>query len=818
MKELKRRINKLFGYEIEDEETGKRKEDDKGIVQHILIAIESIQKWYNKQGSFLKGILIGIAILTAVIAPIASGYITMFTYAADGKYNFIKAMSLNLWQYFLIGLVDGLSNTIFIILAVAVFVFFLFVMKSEELDQEEMVDEETGVILSKTANYGSSHRMTKAEAYEKYTVGPFEKVDGLVCGQFGDDGSEVITVPWILGTNLNAVVIAPPGRGKTFSIVGTNVMQSCRRGESIVVVDPKGELCELYHNLFVEHGYKVVVYNVAYPKHSNAWNFTNEIFDSKTGRLDSSRLTTFVDVVMSNTTQGEKEDSFFGAGERNLFQAGVALLGWRYETNYERNIGLAADNWERRDLPLISDDDKDIMLEIIRSKDATIVDKENALKTLMRGSGACSEDEIEEAIRELRAASDPITIEKVFCLFAKNDFDGIKRQFKAAIDGGMPASHPAAIAWGIFEHGDPKTQPSFIGGLNQRLKLFTNGDICAMSAFDDIDLSDVSNQKTAIFCVISDKDTSRKLLTSLFFSFLFKDLSDTYDTAGTNVQNTLAVNVIFDEFANIGCIPNFVESIGTLRGRHIYLMIILQSIAQLARVYDENSMNIILGCCDTMICMGCNELVTAEYVSNMSGVMTIVSKSTGDVKSAVGLRHPAGDYKVSAGTGKRNAFTIDEVISLDKDSHEILIYNSGMPMLKAHSCGRNLHPYYKAGLPPKEPIAKLPTITDRYGEYVSAFEGVTEAEFRKARVMDTLQARVSSNQLHKEEQAEDSQEQEEPIDTERTSDKEENRSSSSKPKAKRQPSNGKRRGRRKNSSQEPSHSPHAESILGEFSE
>ena len=139
-------------------------------------------------------------------------------------------------------------------------------------------------------------------------------------------------------------------------------------------------------------------------------------------------------------------------------------------------------------------------------------------------------------------------------------------------------------------------------------------------------------------------------------------------------------------------------------------------------------------------------------------------------------------------------------------------------MLKAHSCGRNLHPYYKAGLPPKEPIAKLPTITDRYGEYVSAFEGVTEAEFRKARVMDTLQARVSSNQLHKEEQAEDSQEQEEPIDTELTSNKEEKRSSGSKPKAKRQPSNGKRGGRRKNSSQEPSHSPHAESILGEFSE
>ena len=360
-------------------------------------------------------------------------------------------------------------------------------------------------------------------------MGDIRDATGYILGQFTTEGKECISLPMEAPGNKNFLVIGSPGRGKTFS-VGFNVLfQAIIRGESVVAVDPKGELCEISYNLFKQHGYTVWVYNMVHPERSNAWNFSEEIFDVNTGRMDFSRLTAYVDIVMTNTMDGEKEDGFWGPGERNLFQAVVAYNGWKFEQTYEENLNRAADQWEEQELPFISDEEKEKLFSIIRDPKKNLREKENALRLIMKSSNLVGENEIAGYIREIKTASDPVTIDRIFGMLVKYDLNEVMQMFDEA---NIPTSHPASIAWSMFKHSDAKIQPNFVQGLSQRLKLFANTDINSMSAHEDINFRTLGDRKCAIFCVISDKDSSRKLLTSLFFSFLFRDVSDAADELG----------------------------------------------------------------------------------------------------------------------------------------------------------------------------------------------------------------------------------------------------------------------------------------------
>ena len=71
------------------------------------------------------------------------------------------------------------------------------------------------------------------------------------------------------------------------------------------------------------------------------------------------------------------------------------------------------------------------------------------------------------------------------------------------------------------------------------------------------------------------------------------------------------VNFIFDEFANIGTIPDIEQTIAVTRSRNIGISIILQSVAQLESRYDKKAKTII-DCCDTTLFLGGKEKSTLK--------------------------------------------------------------------------------------------------------------------------------------------------------------------------------------------------------------
>lgn len=287
-----------------------------------------------------------------------------------------------------------------------------------------------------------------------------------------------------------------------------------------------------------------------------------------------------------------------------------------------------------------------------------------------------------------------------------NDLDKWEANFKY-----VPLSHPAASAWAVFKGMGERVQPNIVGGLNTRLQLFMTYKVRRVISNDDIRLANLGAEKTALFLIISDDNASMQLLSSLLLSFLFKDLKEAFDAVGG--EGRIPVNVVADELANTGVWPNFEKTIATARSRKIAVSLILQSLPQLTQLYGEENAETIIGCCNTMLVLGCNDKYTAEYISDKSGIVTIRAKSVSDTRtSSAGNRGVMQGYSLSEGDGKRNLVNPDEVQHLDEE--QILIMTNGQNMLEAKRFGFIHHPLFNDPHFVPTKWAELPKTADLY--------------------------------------------------------------------------------------------------------
>ena len=104
--------------------------------------------------------------------------------------------------------------------------------------------------------------------------------------------------------------------------------------------------------------------------------------------------------------------------------------------------------------------------------------------------------------------------------------------------------------------------------------------------YDELELDTLGEEKTALFVIISDTDTTFNFVVSIMYSQLFNLLCDKADDV-YNGRLPVHVRMLLDEFANIGQIPQFEKLIATIRSREISASIILQSKSQLKAIYKE---------------------------------------------------------------------------------------------------------------------------------------------------------------------------------------------------------------------------------------
>ncbi len=125
-----------------------------------------------------------------------------------------------------------------------------------------------------------------------------------------------------------------------------------------------------------------------------------------------------------------------------------------------------------------------------------------------------------------------------------------------------------------------KTRSSILISCGARLAPFDIREVRELMEDDEMELDTIGDEKTVLFLIMSDTDTTFNFILAMLQSQLINLLCDRADDKYGG-RLPVHVRLILDEFANIGQIPNFDKLIATIRSREISASIILQSQSQL---------------------------------------------------------------------------------------------------------------------------------------------------------------------------------------------------------------------------------------------
>lgn len=186
----------------------------------------------------------------------------------------------------------------------------------------------------------------------------------------------------------------------------------------------------------------------------------------------------------------------------------------------------------------------------------------------------------------------------------------------------LEEENPESYAVSLYERfrvAADKTLRSILIVTNSKLGTFDTPEIRKMTAYDDINLPSIGQQKTALFVVVSDTDRSMDGLANIFFTQAMNELCRYADQECEDSRLPVPVRFILDDFATNCKIEEFPRMIASIRSRGISTMLMIQAEAQLEESYGHDGKTII-GNCDTYVYLGGNDVNTAKAVAERCNV------------------------------------------------------------------------------------------------------------------------------------------------------------------------------------------------------
>ncbi len=144
--------------------------------------------------------------------------------------------------------------------------------------------------------------------------------------------------------------------------------------------------------------------------------------------------------------------------------------------------------------------------------------------------------------------------------------------------------------------------------------IMTDGICNLMAKEQQLEFRSLVNQKTVLFIVTSPVNPALHPFANLVFGSMFKELFE-YAEELPNGRLPIPLTAICDDFATGGQIPNFQHHISIFREKGIAVMMLLQSLSQLAAMYGHNGAVTIRDNTDNIVYMGGNDLDTADQIA-----------------------------------------------------------------------------------------------------------------------------------------------------------------------------------------------------------
>lgn len=295
-----------------------------------------VKKYFFKLKTFVKAHKKAVAI-GCFIYFFAISYLSgMMTQGNAIGFLSEKKLSYNpfvAWQYAFFT-ESGRNLTLFLILG---FIAVFFVLRALNYSKKSKFDPERNFEYSDKDTYGTSGWMTDEERERALDLLPVEKTYGTILGAIGDE--VVSVVPTIrkenedkfteaqkakqYRTNKHVCILGASGSMKSRAYVRNAIFQCIRRGESLIITDPKGEMYEDMAELLRDEGYKVQVFNLKDQIYSDSWACLEEV------GTDEIMAQVFCSVIIQNTSNG-KGDHFWDNAETNLLKALVLYVCIEY--------------------------------------------------------------------------------------------------------------------------------------------------------------------------------------------------------------------------------------------------------------------------------------------------------------------------------------------------------------------------------------------------------------------------------------------------------------------------------------------------------
>lgn len=267
--------------------------------------------------------------------------------------------------------------------------------------------------------------------------------------------------------------------------------------------------------------------------------------------------------------------------------------------------------------------------------------------------------------------------------------------------------------YAVFKQAAPATATSILISVSSRLNNFNVSAIANLTSTDTINFETLASEKTALFCITPLKDKTFNFLVALLYTQLLDTLYHIGDMQTGNTFLPYHIQFILDEFANIGEIPDFENTMATCRQYNIGCTVILQNMAQLKQMYKD-SYESITGNADSFVFLGGQEQSTLEYVSKKLGKETIKAKNTSSSKGR------SGSSSVSYNKMGRELLTADELSVMKNEDCVVFIRGIHPFFTKKYMC-KNHPNFKKSGDADKSKIFKIQDnfetpIREKFGE------------------------------------------------------------------------------------------------------
>lgn len=423
--------------------------------------------------------------------------------------------------------------------------------------------------------------------------------------------------------NKNVLVIGGSGSGKTRFFLKPNLMQL---HSSYVVTDPKGSVvCEV-GKLLERNNYKIKIFNTINFKKSMHYNPFAYIHSEK----DILKLVT---TLITNTKgDGKSGDEFWTKAETLLY---CALIGYiHYEAPPEEQNFTT-------------------LLEFINAMEVREDDEEY-----------------------------------------KNPVDRMFEELEAE-----KPNHFAVRQYKKYSLAAGKTAKSILVSCGARLAPFDIAELREITMYDELELDTLGDkiflnekdkkdkrfQKTALFLIMSDTDSTFNFLISMIYTQLFNLLCEKADDVYGG-RLPVHVRCLIDEAANIGQIPNLEKLVATTRSREISACLVLQAQSQLKALYKDNA-DTIIGNMDSRIFLGGAEPTTLKELNQSLGKETIDTFNTGESRGRE-VSHSLNYQKLG-----KDLATIDELAVLD--GGKCILQLRGVRPFMSNKYDITKHPNYK---------------------------------------------------------------------------------------------------------------------------